>query len=80
MCNGNTEDVPHLLDVSSAERFWSSCGRYEGQGALVLVLVWAVLLAIWLPRNECIFKGRGVSLDGVLHEVEGLLVIWAGGR
>ena len=26
-----------VLDISSAERFWSSIGRYRGRGALVLV-------------------------------------------
>ena len=68
------------LDVSSAKRFWSSIERYRGRGALVLVRAWAVLWVMWLHQNECVFKGREASLDGVLHEVEGLLAIWAGGR
>ena len=68
------------LDVSSAKRFWSSVGRYRTRGALVLVRGWVVLWVMWLHRNECIFKGREASLDGILHEVEGLLAIWASGR
>ena len=35
---------------------------------------------MWLHRKECIFKGREASLDGALHEVEGLLAILAGGK
>ena len=63
------------LDVSSTERFWSSVRRYKGRGTLVLVRAWAELWEMWLHRNECIFKGREASLDGVLHEVEGLQVV-----
>ena len=68
------------LDIFSDERLWNSVGRYRGWGTLVLVRAWVVLWVIWLHCNECIFKGREASLDGVLHEVDCLLAIWAVGR
>ena len=93
MCDRNTEDVPHLFfNCAFALRLWRT-SRSQGWmshqvrvsgvplgDSEVLVRVWVVLWAIWLHRNECIFKGREVSLSGVLHEVEGLLAIWASGR
>ena len=32
----------------------------------------AGLLAIWLHRNDNLFKGRVASTDGVTHAVDGL--------
>ena len=36
----------------------------------------AVLWAIWLHFNEWVFKGRAVSTDGVIQEVEGFVSCW----
>ena len=33
-------------------------------------MVFAVMWVIWLHQNEAIFKGRMVSTDVVVHEVE----------
>ena len=36
-----------------------------------------VTLAIWLHRNEVMLRGRLVSMESVVHGIEGLMASWA---
>ena len=42
-------------------------------GGRILAVTWA----IWLHRNEVMFRGKPVSTDNVVHEIEGLKASWA---
>ena len=57
--------------------FWDSIqrGRYrkKGKGGRILKVTWAILL----HRNEVMFRGRLVSTNNVVHEIEGLTASWA---
>ena len=46
--------------------------RLLEEGGRILVVIWA----IWLHRNEVMFKGRLASMVSVVHEVEGLMASW----
>ena len=35
-----------------------------------------VLWALWLRWNDVLFRERMLSTDGVVHDVEGLMVSW----
>ena len=48
-----------------------ACRRQTEWGKIL-----AVLRAIWLHCNQQDNKGRTVSTDGVIHEVEGLITGW----
>ena len=43
------------------------------EGGRILAVTWA----IWLHWNEVMFRGRPVSADSVVHEIEGLMASWA---
>ena len=47
--------------------------RKKGEGGRILVVTWT----IWLHWNEVMFRGRPVSTDNVVHEIEGLITSWA---
>ena len=44
----------------------------QKEGGKILVVQWA----IWLHWNEMLFRGRMVSKDGVIQDVEGLIASW----
>ena len=56
--------------------FWVSLQRGEygrkEEGGQMLVVLWA----IWIPRNEVMFRGRPAFTHSVLHEIEGLMGFW----
>ena len=57
--------------------FWDSIRlggyRKKGEGWRIRTIAWAK----WLHWNEVTLRGRLVSIDNVVHEIEGLATSWA---
>ena len=64
------------IDVKAGDAFWHSiCQgpfRREAEWQNILATLWA----IWLHRNEIIFKGRLPSTDVVQHSARGMARSW----
>ena len=65
------------INTSSDTTFWESFkqGRSvsQAEGRRILAVLWA----IWLHRNDAIFKGRAVSIEGIIQDVAGLVTYWS---
>ena len=64
------------LDVSTAESFWSSIGRGPFRRAAEWNTIFANLWAIWLHRNEVVFRGRSPSANAIEHDARGIAYSW----
>ena len=64
------------LDVSTAESFWSSIARGSFRRAAEWNTIFANLWAIWLHRNEVVFRGRSPSVDAIQHDARGIAYSW----
>ena len=92
LCLDGEEDTEHLFfGCRIACAVWASQGLSEGTLSSVFWEKmprrtrgkekergrrFAVIWAIWLHRLEVVFKGKTVSEDGVIHEVEKFMAIW----
>ena len=92
LCDGEIEDCSHLFftcpmvqeawrtsgaarpTVSSDEEFWSSFRRETAWRR-----VFAILWAIWIHRNEVIFRGVTPSSDAIQHAAGGFFYSWTRG-
>ncbi|XP_078443744.1 uncharacterized protein LOC144713124 [Wolffia australiana] len=67
------------VDPATEEDFWNSISgglfRQEPEWQRIFAHLWA----IWLHRNEVIFKGRPPSVDAILHDARGLANFWKRG-
>ena len=64
------------LDVSTAESFWYSIARGPFRCAAEWNTIFANLWAIWLHRNEVVFRGRSPSVDAIQHDARGIAYSW----
>ena len=55
--------------MSFCESIQRSGRREKEEGVRILAVLWA----IWLLRNDKLFNGRAVSIDGVAYVVEGFV-------
>ena len=66
-----------LVGIIYETNFWDSLRqggyRMQGEEGRILVVTWA----IWLHRNEVMFRRRLVSTDNVVQEIESLKASWA---
>ena len=70
-----TAGVARLV-ASSHEEFWSSLIDSLFRRQTVWRRVFVTLWAIWIHKNEVIFKGVAPSGDAIQHAVGGLLYSW----
>ena len=64
------------VDFSSGEAFWRSLVQGTGRREAQWQTIFATLWAIWLHRNEVIFRGRPASSDAIQHEAGVLSRAW----
>ena len=64
------------LDVSAAKSFWSSIAWGPFRRAAEWNTIFANLWAIWLHRNEVVFRGRSPSVDAIQHDARGIAYSW----
>lgn len=73
------QKIPRVdVTVANAFRFLGlskGCPRKIERGRLL-----GALWAIWLHRNEDIFKGRAVSIDGTVQDAANLVSYWFTGE
>ena len=64
------------LSVTSEEAFWSSLSggffRREADWRRIFAILWA----IWIHKNEVVFRGISPSGDAILHTAEGFYFSW----
>ena len=64
------------VDASSDEYFWRSITsgvfRREEEWSRIFATLWA----LWLHRNDVVFRGRPISIEEVLNDVRGLSCNW----
>ena len=92
MCMDGEEDIDHLFfecriarviwasqglsEITSSSVFWEKMPRRTRGQEKVRGKRFAVLWALWLHRHEVVFKGKAVSVDGIIHEVEKFTSFW----
>ena len=64
------------LDTTSADAFWRSLSQGPFRREAEWRTIFATLWAIWLHRNEIIFRGRLPSTDTVQHEARWIAQSW----
>ena len=64
------------LDITSADAFWRSLSQGPFRREAEWRTIFATLWAIWLHRNEIIFRGRLPSTDTVQHEARWIAQSW----
>ena len=64
------------LPTSSEEAFWSSLAGGYYRRNMEWRQIFATLWAIWLHRNEVIFRDATPSGDAIIHAVGGLILSW----
>lgn len=64
------------FDVSTDAALWQSVCSGPFRRETEWQRLFATLWAIWLHRNEVIFRGRPPSVDAILHDARGLAVLW----
>ena len=64
------------LSVTSEETFWSSLLGGSFRREADWRRIFATLWAIWIHRNEVIFKGISPSGDAITHTAEGFYFSW----
>ena len=64
------------VDTTSEKAFWDSVRqvnwRQKEEGGKIIMVLWTICL----HRNKALFKGRMVSTDGVIPDMEGLMASW----
>ena len=64
------------LDTTSADALWGSLCQGPFRREAECRTIFATLWAIWLHRNEIIFRGRLPSTDAVQHEARWIAQSW----
>ena len=64
------------LDFSTAESFWYSIARGPFRCAAEWHTIFANLWAIWLHRNEVVFRRRSPLVDAIQHDARGIAYSW----
>lgn len=65
-----------LSEITSSSTFWATMPRRQWVCEKDRGRRFAVLWAIWSHRNEVIFDGKTVSVDGAINDVERLVFCW----
>ena len=64
------------IDVTVGDTFWQSICQGPFRREAEWQTIFATLWAIWLHRNEIIFRGRPPSTDAVQHAARGIARSW----
>ena len=71
-----TTTCPGGPDCTSADAFWQSMCQGPFRRATEWQTIFAILWAIWLHRNDIIFRGRSPSPDAIQHDAQGIAHSW----
>ena len=66
--------------LTSLEDFWRSIGDGPYRRAAKWNLIFATLWAIWINRNDVIFRRRTPVVNAILHDTCGLAISWKQGE